>query len=291
MKLRTLKLKNKYNIDFLWSKGSNEINKYCLTATGRKNHIIYIYSQIKNCKDILFIKSGYDIITFTTIIDYLDKPVILLTTDGDGGFPSSYSKEVIDIILNNENIKNWYIQNLEDPYYHEKVKHFPIGLDLHTKGWKIGNNPMDKINYMLNLNKPKNKKLEILIDFFCTKERHIERMNSIEKLKNFNYVKILHDRKSIKEILKLYSEYEFVLSPHGGGLDCHRTWETLLVGSIPIVKTSSLDSLYDDLPVVIVKDWNECTEQNLKLWKNKFKNLTNKEYIIPKFSYKYWFNK
>ena len=51
-----------------------------------------------------------------------------------------------------------------------------------------------------------------------------------------------------------YTRYEFVLSPPGVGIDCHRTWEILFFGGIPIVESSSLDSLFDDLPVVIVKD-------------------------------------
>ena len=46
-------------------------------------------------------------------------------------------------------------------------------------------------------------------------------------------------------------KYKFILSPPGAGFDCHRTWEALYLGAIPIVKTSSLDPLYKDLPVVI----------------------------------------
>ena len=33
-------------------------------------------------------------------------------------------------------------------------------------------------------------------------------------------------------------DFAFVLCPHGGGLDCHRNWEALCLGCIPIVKTS-----------------------------------------------------
>ena len=41
---------------------------------------------------------------------------------------------------------------------------------------------------------------------------------------------------------------KFALSPGGTGPDTYRTWEALLVGTIPIVKTSQLDNLYSDLP-------------------------------------------
>ena len=46
---------------------------------------------------------------------------------------------------------------------------------------------------------------------------------------------------------KKQTEYAFVISPHGGGYDCHRTWEALVLGCIPIVKTSKIDILYDDV--------------------------------------------
>ena len=59
------------------------------------------------------------------------------------------------------------------------------------------------------------------------------------------------------------SKYAFVLSPHGNGLDCHRTWEALCLGCIPIVKTSAIDYLYEDLPVLIVKEWFDITKEIL----------------------------
>ena len=45
------------------------------------------------------------------------------------------------------------------------------------------------------------------------------------------------------------------MSPQGNGLDCHRTWEALILKTIPIVRTSSLDPLYEGLPVVVVHEW------------------------------------
>jgi hypothetical protein len=73
-------------------------------------------------------------------------------------------------------------------------------------------------------------------------------------------------------LLYAYSQVAFVLSPHGRGLDCYRTWEALLMGAIPIVKRSPLDPLFDGLPVVIVDDWSEITESALVTWLDKFSN-------------------
>ncbi|KAJ3355728.1 hypothetical protein HDU83_002733 [Entophlyctis luteolus] len=62
---------------------------------------------------------------------------------------------------------------------------------------------------------------------------------------------------------KLVAKSRFVISPHGNGLDCYRTYEALFFNVIPIVKTSSLDSIYENLPVLILKNWEDLTEQLL----------------------------
>jgi len=52
---------------------------------------------------------------------------------------------------------------------------------------------------------------------------------------------------------------EFVICPLGHGLDTHRLWEVLLLGAYPVVRTSTLDLLYYNLPVVVVKTWVDVT--------------------------------
>ena len=54
-----------------------------------------------------------------------------------------------------------------------------------------------------------------------------------------------------------------MVSTHGNGLDCHRTWEMLFYGMIPIVKTSSLDVLYRNLSVVVVSEWSRCVKRGV----------------------------
>ena len=52
-------------------------------------------------------------------------------------------------------------------------------------------------------------------------------------------------------------------------MDTHRSWEMLLLGMTPIVKSGPLDKLYDGLPVIIVKDWEDLCRLNYleeRLW-------------------------
>ncbi len=78
---------------------------------------------------------------------------------------------------------------------------------------------------------------------------------------------------------------KFVLSPRGVGLDTYRLWESLYLGSYPIVKSSSLDPLYRDLPVVIVQEWTDVTEEFLH---QKYEELGQKTYNLDKLKMSYW---
>ena len=45
-------------------------------------------------------------------------------------------------------------------------------------------------------------------------------------------------RKPYPEYLKDVIQSKFILCPRGSGIDCHRQWEAMLLGSIPIMKRS-----------------------------------------------------
>ena len=57
------------------------------------------------------------------------------------------------------------------------------------------------------------------------------------------------------------------------------------------MKTSSLDSLYEGLPVVIVKDWAEITEECLEKWTTDYKNLLESKNYKFKLTNQYWTSK
>ena len=90
------------------------------------------------------------------------------------------------------------------------------------------------------------------------------------------------------ELWREKTRYAFVVSPHGNGLDCHRTWESLVLGNIVIVKRSSLDPLYEGLPVVIVDDWRQITSENLKLWHAAHCAAFDQPEVQEKLTNAYW---
>ena len=42
----------------------------------------------------------------------------------------------------------------------------------------------------------------------------------------------------------------------GNGLDTHRTWEALLMGAMPVTVHTTLDRLFEGLPVIVICNCN-----------------------------------
>jgi hypothetical protein len=91
------------------------------------------------------------------------------------------------------------------------------------------------------------------------------------------------------EMWKLQKKFAFNFSPVGGGLDCVRTWESLILGQIPIVEKTNtpLDDLHKKFPIVIIDDISEINEGNLKKWYRKYSVMFNAE-LEQKLSNEYW---
>jgi hypothetical protein len=119
-----------------------------------------------------------------------------------------------------------------------------------------------------------------------TNARLRERVKRIFKNKSFCHYEI--KRRSFSDYLYDLRQSMYVLSPEGNGLDCYRHWEVLAMGAIPIVTHSPLDVLFQDLPVLIVNDWSEITQELLI---QKYEEIKNKEYAWEKLYADYWINK
>jgi hypothetical protein len=54
------------------------------------------------------------------------------------------------------------------------------------------------------------------------------------------------------DYMRELSNHKFVICQAGNGVDTHRVCEVLLMGSVPVVEHSGLDTLYSQWPVLLV---------------------------------------
>ncbi|MBT4856206.1 hypothetical protein HOM50_04660 [bacterium] len=133
------------------------------------------------------------------------------------------------------------------------------------------------------------KEYNVLSNFRIeTNSVYRNRIHKIFKKKPFTYrpstidTPLGQDQLSYLQDLK---ESRFVLSPKGNGLDFYRHWEALYLGCIPILTTSLLDGFFKDLPVLIINDWKEVTEDLLDKTYDEF---SKREFNYEKLDFKYW---
>ena len=70
--------------------------------------------------------------------------------------------------------------------------------------------------------------------------------------------------------------YKFVISPEGNGIDCHRHYEALMAGCIPIIEENELiKEKYKGCPILYTKDYSEITKEYLE---EKYKIMIDTEY-------------
>jgi len=216
---------------------------------------------------------------------------ILVSGDTDMGIPHDYENET-KTILDNPLLLKWYAQNCT--LITDKLKQLPIGLDLHTlryntMWWGPSQSVEDQIkdiNYLQNLNIEKKNKCYSNFHFLMDTKYGYDR---IDAKNNIPDELVYYEPKKIPRIesWKNMIQFKYVISPLGNGLDCHRTWEAIILGCIPIVKKSGLDPMYEGLPVLIVNEWADITQKLLDDFKPNYSN-------IKKIYLQYWidlFNK
>ena len=70
--------------------------------------------------------------------------------------------------------------------------------------------------------------------------------------------------------------YKFVISPEGNGIDCHRHYEALLAGCIPIIERNPLiEEKYKGCPILYTDTYSEITPDYLLM---KYEEMKTKTY-------------
>uniref|UniRef100_A0A914P8P4 Exostosin GT47 domain-containing protein n=2 Tax=Panagrolaimus davidi TaxID=227884 RepID=A0A914P8P4_9BILA len=238
------------------------------------------------CGDIIFVTQHFVNYFWEIYHKKIKSKYILISHESD--YPAGYPWH--QMYLDHKNIGYWFAQNVVAK--HPKLEPIPIGIlpspieSFDTLYDTIKNNVVPyfsrTILLYLNISPGTNKNRTDTIQFFKT-------------FFNENSTKVIIDESRIhwKHYLWKLGNSQFVLSPPGNGIDCFRTWESLAMGAVPIVLKSELQPLYDDMPVMVVNDWNEVTEESMKNFsRNKLTEFDKDGVPLrPKLWVRYWINR
>jgi hypothetical protein len=216
---------------------------------------------------------------FAAIMPRLKHPVVLITHNGDRNVTEA-DRARIDHPL----VEHWFAQNLS--VAHPKATGLPIGIG--NAQWKHG----DAVAVAHAARSARKSRHGVYVNFAVSTRPDLRRplLDSLSRLP-FTYLgareniisKMVRgigaglglraDKQPRGQIFSKYvrelSEWRYCISPPGNGLDCHRTWEALYLGVIPIVSRGLCD-LFDGLPVIVVDNLAAITMQELEAAEARF---------------------
>ncbi len=227
--------------------------------------------------DSVFVNSNFLEPFFKYMHPLIQHKYILVTHNEDISVPGKFHDYIED-----KKIFAWFGQNC-NLSNHPKLIPIPIGLE--NKHW--GRHYDILISNLYSKNLDKKERTCFLYSNFNIDTNPKIRKPILEYFKNQNFCYTVNSKKDYLDYLIDVCNSKFILSPQGNGLDCHRTWEALYLGAIPIIKTSSIDQLFENLPVLIINDWADITENFLQ---EKYKEIKNKTYKLEKLHFDYWKN-
>lgn len=238
----------------------------------------YLKNEIKNITKtpIVYIDTNR-LPILLRVVSNIDREIIIISHNSD----TTFGSDIIKYIPKNV-IKVW-CQNYNGEE-NDIIKPLPIGLE--RKMWFPEQRKQDVIKNNMGYDGERTNKIYMN---FSPNTNPIRR-NWFNYLKDKIYVdsEMLGNGSNYYYYINKLKEYKFIVSPPGNGIDCHRNWECLYMGAIPIIKKSNFTiNIFSDTPTLLVDDYDSINEGLLEshyfngeieklstiYWENKIKNI------------------
>ena len=195
--------------------------------------------------DIVFVGSPKMTEFFATIHPRIQHKYILIQHNGDFMVDEKIASYIDDKII------RFYAQ-IVIAKKHEKIIPIPIGIENKHHGNEV-------FTFFLRLAARKTHKKPRIFFHFSVQTNPSERGPALEYFKTHPAMDTINTFVPYLAYKKILASYAFTVSPAGGTLGSHRTWEALYLRTIPIVKrTVDAEACVAlGLPIWILDDWHE----------------------------------
>ena len=256
--------------------------------SGGCNDLTYLYNIRYKQFQNMSIYICADLIPFFSANILKDIRCRFFLFSGDSDSTIANMHPILNKILSSPYLIKWFSQN--NLLIHPKIQAMPIGLDYHTilmnpaYPWKETNEgilPINQEEILLSI--PQIPFFKRINKIYCNYTLQNDYFGD-RKSAQHRPEALLHKNTGLKRtaMWKEMVNYSFVLSPKGNGVDCHRTWEALCLGCIPIVSFSY--SVFEDLPV-LVSNWNDVTQELLD---KTLEDFQTRKFNYDKLTLAYW---
>jgi len=194
---------------------------------------------------IVWCKTDYIDEFFHAIRD-IDNKIILITHSSD--------HEIDEEVFSRRPacIKRWFAQNVN--FVHPQLIPIPIGIENH-----IGPNKGSSIDIEYIRKSKRNHAVvskntgQLYVNFSLQTNKNRANVRNTIANRGIGFVDV---KRSFADYCDIMKQFLFVASPRGTGIDCHRTWEALYMGCVPVVEKHAMYNQYRHLPIVQIDDWS-----------------------------------
>jgi hypothetical protein len=242
------------------------------------------YNNLPNTLNLHKVKNGNVIYTHTfyvkqlfEILDLVSVSVIVVSHNSDVNVDDSFRVPKC--------VSMWYTTNVNT--INPKIQSIPIGLE--NNRWFKTVNKKEKIEVSVGKSRDLENWLYVNHNI---KTNPAKREHVYDVFKDKSWVTVEWGKNGIgfDNYINKIRNHHFVICPEGNGMDTHRTWECLYVGSIPIEKRNINNSFYEEkTPILLINNWEDVTEDMLykNLWELESRFFESQEVL----TFEYWKNK
>jgi len=180
-------------------------------------------------------------------LPFLTHPFVLVSHNSDEQITDNYS-----CIANHPLLIAWYAQNVL--FEHPKLHWIPIGIA--NSMWEHG--ALSVVERPLPATKSKD-----IYFYFNVNTNRVERDACYHAIhqKGLSFGSPLPFQAYIKEL----ADHKYAICPPGNGVDCHRFWECIYLGVIPILKRSYFtEQVAKQFQCILLEHWADLSVEALR---------------------------
>lgn len=188
--------------------------------------------------------------TLMTKLQYIMNPFVLVSHNEDNNVTEQFLP-----IANHPLLIQWFAQNVM--MRHPKIHWIPIGIA--NQMWPHGN-PSMFLQTCAQLDSFP-KQYDVFFNFSIhTNPAARQSCRTVLESKGLQLIPQL----PLSTYLPVLASHRYVICPPGNGVDCHRIWEALLVGVIPILLRSCFtETIAETIPCILLDRWEDFDLQSL----------------------------
>lgn len=233
------------------------------------------------------------------VLPLIHQPFVLITGSEDFTLPNQVDRRwrgsnheeslKIQQLIQDDRLIHWFIENRDEAL--PKTSSIPLG---HV----YGHRPHLEFTQLERVDRTGQRKLNVLCAHRVREGEQWEQRKTVSALAGdvtWPSTTVPTSELPYPEFQEMVRAHRFTLCVSGGGLDpSPKVWTTIANGSIPIIRSTTLDDSYCQLPLVIVNDWNSrcVTSTLLDQWATAlsplYESLSVRRQVLLRLGLDYW---